>query len=39
MGMPVVAGDRKGIVIEEMKVVAAQEGVTEEFIRRRVPEG
>jgi len=38
-GMSIVADAKRGIVTEEMKKVAAQEGVTEDFIRRSVAGG
>ena len=38
-GMSIVADAKKGIVTEEMKIVAAQEGVTEDFVRRGVAGG
>ncbi len=34
--MSIVADAKRGIVTEEMKIVAAQEGVTEDFVRRGV---
>lgn len=37
--MSIVEDARKGIITEEMKVVAAQEGVTEDFIRRGIANG
>src|SRR5512137_669332 len=37
--MSIVTDARSGIVSEEMKIVAAQEGVTEDFVRRGVAEG
>ncbi|PWR70813.1 phosphomethylpyrimidine synthase ThiC [Methanospirillum stamsii] len=37
--MSIVEDARKGIITEEMKVVAAQEGVTEDFIRRGIATG
>jgi len=37
--MSIVTDARKGIVTEEMKIVAAQEGVTEDFVRHGVAEG
>jgi len=37
--MSILADARRGIVTVEMKQVAAQEGVTEDFIRRGVAEG
>ncbi len=37
--MSIVEDARKGIITEEMKVVAAQEGVTEDFIRRGIASG
>ncbi len=39
IGMSILADARRGIVTVEMKQVAAQEGVTEDFIRRGVAEG
>jgi phosphomethylpyrimidine synthase len=38
-GMSIVADAKRGIVTEEMKIVAAQEGVTEDFVRRSVAGG
>jgi phosphomethylpyrimidine synthase len=38
-GMSIVADAKRGIVTEEMKKVAAQEGVTEDFVRRSVAGG
>ena len=37
--MSIVADAKRGIVTEEMKMVAAQEGVTEDFVRRSVAGG
>ncbi|NMB77796.1 MAG: phosphomethylpyrimidine synthase ThiC [Methanomicrobiales archaeon] len=37
--MSIVADAKKGIVTEEMKIVAAYEGVTEDFVRRGVAGG
>src|SRR5512136_3291886 len=37
--MSIITDARRGIVTEEMRVVAAQEGVTEDFVRRGVAEG
>jgi phosphomethylpyrimidine synthase len=37
--MSLIASAKRGIVTEEMKAVAAQEGVTEDFVRRGVAEG
>jgi phosphomethylpyrimidine synthase len=37
--MSIVTDARNGIVTEEMKLVAVQEGVTEDFIRRGVAGG
>jgi phosphomethylpyrimidine synthase len=37
--MSIVADAKRGIVTEEMKKVAAQEGVTEDFVRRSVAGG
>lgn len=37
--MSIVEDARKGIITEEMKVVAEKEGVTEDFIRRGIAEG
>jgi phosphomethylpyrimidine synthase len=37
--MSIVADAKRGIVTEEMKIVAAQEGVTEDFVRRSVAGG
>ena len=37
--MSIVADAKQGIVTEEMKSVAAQEGVTEDFVRRGVAGG
>ena len=37
--MSIVADAKRGIVTDEMKLVAAQEGVTEDFVRRSVAEG
>jgi phosphomethylpyrimidine synthase len=34
--MSIVADAKRGIVTEEMKIVAKQEGVTEDFVRRGV---
>jgi phosphomethylpyrimidine synthase len=34
--MSIVADAKKGIVTEEMKIVAAHEGVSEDFVRRGV---
>jgi phosphomethylpyrimidine synthase len=38
-GMSLVADAKKGIITEEMKIVAAHEGVSEEFVRRGVAGG
>lgn len=37
--MSIVEDAQKGIITEEMKVIAAQEGVTEDFIRRGIAGG
>jgi phosphomethylpyrimidine synthase len=37
--MSIVADAKQGIITEEMKLVAAQEGVTEDFVRRGVAGG
>ena len=37
--MSIVEDAKKGIITEEMKAVAAQEGVTEDFIRRGIASG
>ena len=37
--MSIVTDAKKGIVTEEMKLVASQEGVTEDFVRRSVAGG
>ncbi|PKL60592.1 MAG: thiamine biosynthesis protein ThiC [Methanomicrobiales archaeon HGW-Methanomicrobiales-4] len=37
--MSIVEDARRGIITEEMKVVAAQEGVTEDYIRRGIAAG
>jgi len=37
--MSILADAKRGIVTEEMKIVAAQEGVTEDFVRRSVAGG
>ena len=37
--MSIIADAKRGIVTDEMKIVAAQEGVTEDFVRRSVAEG
>ena len=37
--MSIITDARSGIVTEEMKLVAKQEGVTEDFVRRSVAEG
>ena len=39
MGMTIVEDAKKGLVTEEMKVVAKYEGVTEDFIRRGIAGG
>jgi phosphomethylpyrimidine synthase len=38
-GMSIIADARNGIVTDEMKIVAKQEGVTEDFVRRGVAQG
>jgi phosphomethylpyrimidine synthase len=38
-GMSIITDAKRGIVTEEMKAVAAQEGVTEDFVRRGVVGG
>ncbi|HJK05759.1 MAG TPA: phosphomethylpyrimidine synthase ThiC, partial [Methanocorpusculum sp.] len=37
--MTIVEDAKRGLVTEEMKVVAAAEGVTEDFIRRGIAGG
>ena len=37
--MSIIADAKRGIVTEEMKKVAHQEGVTEDFVRRSVADG
>ncbi|MEI8331662.1 MAG: phosphomethylpyrimidine synthase ThiC, partial [Methanomicrobiales archaeon] len=37
--MSIVADAKRGIITEEMKIVAKQEGVTEDFVRRGVAGG
>ncbi|MDD1727527.1 MAG: phosphomethylpyrimidine synthase ThiC, partial [Methanospirillum sp.] len=37
--MSIVEDARRGIITEEMKTVAAQEGVTEDYIRRGIAAG
>jgi phosphomethylpyrimidine synthase len=37
--MSIIADARNGIVTDEMKIVAKQEGVTEDFVRRGVAQG
>jgi len=39
IGMSIVADAKRGIATDEMKRVAAQEGVPEDFVRRSVAEG
>lgn len=38
-GMSIVADAKRGIITEEMKIVAASEGIPEEFVRRGVAGG
>jgi phosphomethylpyrimidine synthase len=38
-GMSIIHDARRGIVTDEMKTVAEQEGVTEDFVRRGIAEG
>ena len=38
-GMSIVADAKRGIITEEMKIVAASEGISEEFVRRGVAGG
>jgi Thiamine biosynthesis protein ThiC len=37
--MTIVEDAKKGLITEEMKIVAKDEGVTEDFIRRGIAEG
>jgi len=37
--MSLIEDARRGVITEEMRTVAQQEGVTEDFVRRRVAEG
>ena len=37
--MSIVKDAKRGIVTDEMKIVAAQEGMPEDFVRRSVAEG
>jgi phosphomethylpyrimidine synthase len=37
--MGLIEDARRGVVTEEMRIVAAAEGVTEDFVRRGVAEG
>lgn len=39
MGMTIIEDAKKGLITEEMKVVAKSEGVTEDFIRRGIAGG
>jgi len=37
--MSLIEDARRGVITEEMRTVAQQEGVTEDFVRRGVAEG